>query len=355
MSAARKKSAARRGAGASRARAGRAARFSARKLALWGGISLSTLWLALGCLGNWFVHHPRAWIDEARRDSPVTAAVMLWFGSPFGDLTDALGWTGHDVVYDYDDVIEPGTVCFAGTPVRTGDPAPDDITVLDRGEFKVGWSPRLQHPVWVAYHVPAERRFPDGTRPNFTKDRSAAASPAAGDYSKTGYDRGHMAPNHAIVSRFGEEAQKKTFLMSNITPQSPALNRGVWRDVEHRIADLWTARWGEIWVVVGCIPSDSRETLSGTGIDVPRQFFQVIVAQEGTDVRALALLFDQDVAKDAWPARHIISIDHLEELTGLDFMPELELFMEPLEAEEPTRLWPIRFRDIFRKIAIRFS
>ena len=88
-----------------------------------------------------------------------------------------------------------------------------DITVLDRGEFKVGWSPRLQHPVWVAYHVPAERRFPDGTRPNFTKDRSAAASPAAGDYSKTGYDRGHMAPNHAIVARFGEEAQKhiKTF------------------------------------------------------------------------------------------------------------------------------------------------
>lgn len=329
-------------------------RTSFRKLALWCGISLSALWILLACLGNWFVHHPRAWIEEARASSPVTSAVMLWFGSPFGDLTDALGWTGRDVVYDYDATIEPGTVAFAGTPVRTGPPAPDDIVVLDRGEFKIGWSPRLQHPVWVAYHVPAERKFEDGARPNFAKDKAAPASPAAGAYAKTSYDRGHMAPNHAIVSRFGDEARKKTFLMSNVAPQSPSLNRGVWRDVEHRIADLWTARWGEIWVVVGCIPSDTQETLSGTGIDVPRQFYQVIVAQEGTDVRALALLFDQTVDIDAWPARHLVSIDRLEELTGLDFMPELESFMEPLEAEEPTRLWPVRFRDIFRKIAIRF-
>jgi hypothetical protein len=51
-------------------------------------------------------------------------------------------------------------------------------------------------------------------------------------------------------------------MMSNIAPQSPALNRGVWRDVEHRIADLWTARYGEIWVVVGCISGAGQPYIS---------------------------------------------------------------------------------------------
>ena len=355
MSGPRKKKAKDKGAGkGSRNKGKGAAKTPFRRLALWCGLSLSSFYLIFALLGCWFVHHPRPWIDEARVSSPVTSAVMLWFGNPIGDLTDALGWTGHDVVYDYDAEIAPGTVCFAGTPVRTGAPAPTDIAVLDRGEFKIGWSPKLRHPVWVAYHVPAAATFDEGRRPNFTKDRDAKDSPPAAAYDKSGYDRGHMAPNHAIVTRFGEAVQKQTFLMSNIAPQSPQLNRGIWRDVEHRIADLWTARWGEIWVIVGCISDEANETLSGTNIDVPRQFYQIVVAQDGTQVKAFAVLFDQDVPWGAWPTRYLISIDDLERRTGLDFMPELESFMEPLEAELPTRLWPIRFRDIFKQIALRF-
>lgn len=350
MNAARKKAKKRDSARGARKRGGS----FARRLALWCGLSLSSLYVLLAVLGCWFVHHPRAWIDEACVSSPVTSTVLLWAGNPVGDLTDALGWTGHDVVYDYDAEIEPGTVCFAGTPVRTGAPAPDDIVVLDRGEFKVGWSPKLRHPVWVAYHVPAATAFPEGKRPNFAKDRDARESPPAGAYDKSGYDRGHMAPNHALVTRFGEAVQKQTFLMSNIAPQSPQLNRGVWRELEHRIADLWTARWGEVWVVVGCISDDLNETLSGTNIDVPRQFYQIVLAQEGTQIRAFAVLFNQDVPWKAWPTRYLVSIDELERLSGLDFMPELESFMEPLEAEEATRLWPIRLRDIFHLISIRF-
>ena len=350
------KKAKKQGAGKGSRKRGRGASASPfRRLALWCGLSLSSLYLILAALGCWFVHHPRTWIDEARDRSPVTSAVLLWFGNPVGDVTDALGWTGHDVVYDYDAVIEPGTVCFAGTPVRTGAPAPNDIVVIDRGAFKVGWSPKLRHPVWVAYHVPAEAAYGEGKRPNFGKDREAVNSPAASAYDRSGYDRGHMAPNHAIVTRFGEAVQKLTFLMSNVAPQTPQLNRGVWRDVEHRIADLWTARYGEIWVVVGCISNEGDETLSGTNVDVPRQFYQIVIAQEDTRIRAQAVLFEQEVPWGAWPTRYLVSIDELEQRTGLNFMPELESFMEPLEAELPTRLWPVRFRDIFRQIRLRFN
>ena len=129
----------------------------------------------------------------------------------------------------------------------------------------------------------------------------------------------------------------------------------MWRDVEHRIADLWTARYGEIWVVVGCI-SSGNEKIGQTGIDVPTAYYQVVMAQEGMDVRALAVVIPQNVGWHAWAARHIVSIDELEEMTGLDFNPDLPSFIQsPLEAETPTRLWPVNPLDVFRQVALRFA
>ena len=330
-------------------------RTKSRRTARWLFGALVCLLVAWGAAAEWFVHHPRAWVAGQKSAHPIVSACLLWFGNPIADVTDGLGWTGHDTVYEYDTEAPSGSVTFAGTPARNGGPAPDDIRVIDRGEFIIGWSDRLRHPVWCAYHVTREARHTSDKRPSFTKDRSVPSAPSPADYTKSGYDRGHMAPNHAMATRYGEAVQKLTFMMSNIAPQTPELNRGVWRDVEHRIADLWTARYGEIWVVVGCI-SRGAEAIGQTGIDVPTDYYQVIMAQEGMNIRALAVLIPQSVGWKDWAARHIVSIDELEELSGLDFNPELPSFIQsPLEAEVPTRLWPVNPLDIFRQVALRFS
>ena len=324
-----------------------------RRVSLKVGAILLVFLILWGIAAEWFVHHPRAWIADR---SPMLSAPLLLLGNPLADITDALDWTGYDTVCEYDTEAPNGSVLFAGAPRRTGDPAPSNIRILDRGEFLIGWSDSLRHPVWCAYHVTKDAKHENGARPSFTKDKSTPATPSPGDYTRSGYDRGHMVPNYAIVTRYGATEQKKTFLTSNIAPQTPALNRGVWRDVEHRIADLWSARYGEIWVVVGCISSRTNaETLSGTGIDVPTSFYQVIIAQEGMDVRALAVLFPQRIPWRAWAARNIVTIRELENLTGLDFNPDLPSFIQdPLETDRPSRLWPIRPRDIFKQIAQRF-
>ena len=305
----------------------------------------------------WFVHHPKGWIDERRDSLPrFVTTPLLWVGNGLGDVTDALDITGSDSVYEYDEEAPSGSVFFAGAPKRVGNVQPADIKVLDRGEFAVGWSPSLRRPVWCAYHVTPLKLYESGKRPNFTKDKEAANSPAPSAYERSGYDRGHMVPNHAIESRYGTDDQKKTFLMSNVAPQTPALNRGVWRNVEHRIADFWPAKYGEIWVIVGTVPNGRGETLSGTDVEIPGKFYQLVVAQEGMDVRALAVVFDQHISWHEWAARHIVSIDELEEETGLDFLPDLPKFIQdPLEAERPTRLWPIRARDVFRLILLNLE
>ncbi|MBR2066083.1 MAG: hypothetical protein IJ983_03220, partial [Kiritimatiellae bacterium] len=59
---------------------------------------------------------------------------------------------------------------------------------------------------------------------------------------------------------------------------------------------------------------------------------------------------------DAWAARYILTVDELEERTGMDFNPDLPDFIQrPIEAERPSRLWPVRFRDILSQIFLRFS
>jgi endonuclease G len=207
--------------------------------------------------------------------------------------------------------------------------------------------------------VPRAARFENGKRPSFQKDRSVASSPIPGDYRNTMYDRGHMVPNRAIVTRFGPDVQKKTFQMTNIAPQRPALNRGPWREMELRIADLWTAMYGEIWVIVGALSGTSpsaRETIAAGGIDVPEQYYMISVAQAEDGVRALAVLVPQTSGRWAFPAHDIVTIDELEKLSGLEFFPEMPSFLKrPLQADRPTRLWPIRFRDILKLILLRFA
>jgi len=327
-----------------------------RRAARRGGIALLVLFAIHAAVATWFVHHPRAWLDEkaATWPEPVVTSLMA-VGNRVGDFTDALDITGTDAVYEYDTEAPSGSVYFAGAPQRTGDAAPDDIVILDRGEFKIGWSPSLHHPVWCAYHVIREEKYPT-CRKSFRRDRGVPSAPVPGDYAHTGYDRGHMVPNHAIVTRYGENEQLKTFLMSNIAPQSAALNRGVWRDLEHRIADLWTARYGEIWVIVGCIRSAARKSFGQLRIDIPDAYYQLVVAQEGMNIRAFAVLLPNNVPYSAYAARHLISIDDLETRTGLDFLPDLPEFIQsPLEAELPTRLWPIRAQDIFKFINLGFE
>lgn len=327
-----------------------------RRLARILTLAILGLFVLLCGIGDWFVHHPADWLEAHR--SPLTAP-LVYFGDRTAFLTDALGWTGHDAVYESDDPVPEGQVFFAGAPRRVGAPAPADIVTLQRGEFAIGWSPSLKHPVWAAYHVPRDARFAVGKRPSFAKDRSVASAPSPADYTGSRYDRGHMVPNHAIVTRFGPDEQRKTFLMTNISPQSPALNRGPWREMELRIADLWTAMYGEIWVIVGSISSAShasRELIGKTGIDVPERYYMVIVAQTADGVRALAVRLPQSSDRWAFPVHDIVTIDELEKETGLDFFPEMPSFLQrPLKADRPTRLWPIRFRDLLKLILLRFA
>lgn len=336
-------------------RKSKAPRSLARRIALIVSCAVMATFAALCSFGVAYVRHSPEWLSEHRS---LLTMPLEYLGDRTAFITDGLGWTGHDCVYEFDEPAPDGQVLFAGAPVRIGAPAPSDLVTLDRGDFLIGWSPSLRRPVWAAYHVPRDARFENSKRPAFQKDRSVATSPIPGDYRNTPYDRGHMVPNRAIVTRFGPDVQKKTFLMTNIAPQRPALNRGPWREMEQRISDLWTQKYGELWVIVGALSSPSptsRESLPGTSVNVPEKYYMIVAGQGPDGVRALAVLLDQGAGRWDFPVHNIVTISELEKLSGLEFFPDMPKFLKtPLKLDRPTRLWPVRLQDIFKLIMIRF-
>ena len=215
------------------------------------------------------------------------------------------------------------------------------LRVLVNSGYVVGYSDTLRNPVWAAYRVWDLPRIPEPPpRPDrFSADLRTVARVEPSAYSGSGYDRGHLAPNYAIATRFGPGGQEETFLMSNIVPQRHALNAGLWKDLELRAATSYAARFREVWVMAGPVFGKRPQRLRG-GVAVPEACWMVMLDEHEGRVRTQAFVIPQDAPADAPLGRYLTSIDRIEELTGLDLFPDLpdatEAAFEPKTAE---RVW----------------
>ena len=158
-------------------------------------------------------------------------------------------------------------------------------------------------------------------------------------YTGTGYDRGHMAPNYAIGTRYGHEAQRETFLMSNITPQSPNLNRIWWRLLEEKEANDFAVRLERVWVVTGPVFTGDVKKLP-SGVDVPTAFFRIILDEENGQPRVLAFITPQTVTGHEPLAQFLTTVREVERQTGLDFYSELSKDVQDrMETVKAARVW----------------
>jgi len=227
------------------------------------------------------------------------------------------------------------THLYGGAPVARG-----SVRVLVNTGYVVGYSDALGLPLWAAYRA-GDGDFGDAPpRPDsFAVDTRTSARIEPADYARSGYDRGHLAPNHAIALRHGRRGQEETFLMSNIAPQLHALNAGAWQVLERRVAANYPGRFGEVWVIAGPVLGERPPRLHGR-VAVPEAFFMIIVDESAGRVRAQALLFPQDTPGDAAPAAFLTTIDEIERRTGLDVLHELADDAETaLESRRGSRVW----------------
>jgi endonuclease G len=127
--------------------------------------------------------------------------------------------------------------------------------------------------------------------------------------------------------------------MSNIIPQKHALNAGLWKQLEQRLATSYPARFGEVWVIAGPVFGPKPEKLRRR-VAVPDACYMITVDESDGRVRVTAFLFPQDTPEGARLDDFLVSIDELEHRTGLDFLHELpDPAEDTLEARRAERAW----------------
>jgi endonuclease G len=230
-------------------------------------------------------------------------------------------------------------------PVYAGNPVPETfdkhIRVLKNRAYVVGYCDELKNPAWVAYrlvNVPGDPEV--GERPpGFDTDRRTVARVTQQDYTGSGYDRGHLAPNFGIAHCFGREAQLETFLMSNIVPQKHGMNAGPWKKLELREALNYTGRFEEVWIIAGPLFHGEQKRMK-SGVPIPNACYKIQVDEHEGKLRMQAFIMSQDVAENASLSVMLTTVDEVEKLSGLDFFPDLpDDVEEKLEAATPTRVW----------------
>jgi endonuclease G len=218
----------------------------------------------------------------------------------------------------------------------------EKLKILKNKSYVVGYSESLRNPRWVAYRVFKVPTLSSGDRPSFKTDRRTRAKVSPGDYSRSGYDRGHMAPNFAIATRYGEKGQRETFLMSNIIPQTPRINRYIWKDLEMRVAKEYGQKLGEVWVITGSIFDPPVRRLK-SGVAIPSAYYKIMADEMDGELRVQAFLIESDCPPYTRVKTQLVSVDEIEARTGLDFFPKLsESKQTQLEAQASGRLWPYR-------------
>jgi len=223
----------------------------------------------------------------------------------------------------------------------------DRVKLLENEGYTVGYSESMQNPLWVAYRVFDVPVLESRKRPSYFRiDHRTSAKVSHNDYRGSGYDRGHMAPNYAISTRYGVDGQRETFLMSNIIPQTPRVNRYLWKDLEHCVARRYGRYFGEVWVITGPVFSEPIGRLD-SGIPIPSGYYKILADEAGDTLRVLAFLVERDCPPYTRIASRRVSVDELEELTGLDFFPKLSKAEQAeLESRPAGRLWPWLFPSI---------
>ena len=206
--------------------------------------------------------------------------------------------------------------------------------VIQRTGYTLAYDKKTKTPQWVAWELTKEETKGNHERTDkFLPDPNVeGAKVVTTDYTGSGYDRGHMAP--AGDMKWSKKAMEESFYMSNICPQIHHLNTGDWNELEANTRK-WARRYGSVYVTCGPIYNGSRRTqyIGKNRVKVPDAFFKVILIQSPKKTCALGFFFENEAGQRPLN-EYLVSIDYLEQTTGIDFFPALTDELENvLEAE----------------------
>lgn len=228
-----------------------------------------------------------------------------------------------------------GCLVRASDNLDYGTPAAD--CVVDRLGYALGYSEEHEQAAWVMYRMTREETLTHAMArtDDFREDPNIITfSALPSDYSRSGYDRGHLAP--AEDMKFSEVTMRDSFYMSNMSPQKPVFNRGVWKKLEKEVR-RYAYNEGSVFVITGPILERGLKKIGEANkVSVPRRFFK-IVYDETPPRKMIAFILPNEGTVQSLTS-FVTTVDEVEQLSGLNFFAELE-DEDALESVADYSLW----------------
>ena len=196
-----------------------------------------------------------------------------------------------------------------------------NIPVIKHLGYAFQYSEKHEQAFWVGYELTKKETEKAFERTNeFIPDPSVSTGTATvGDYAKSGYDRGHLAP--AADMGWSQQAMTESFYFSNMSPQVPGFNRGIWKNLEEQVR-TWAKAYDSIYVVTGPVLKDGLVQLGPNGVSIPKYYYKVILDNTGDDAKAIGFLMPNEASKEPLE-KFAVSVDQVEQETGIDFFNKL--------------------------------
>lgn len=198
----------------------------------------------------------------------------------------------------------------------------------------VEYSYKYKHSYWIAYRFDNTTGGNVGRNEAYKPDPELPSQYAAkhNDYTNSGYTRGHLCASSD--RQYSKEANQQTFYMSNISPQSGnGFNQSgsAWNTGEDKV-QAWgynISRSTDTLYVVkgGTIGEGMIKGYIKNEIAIPKYFFMAVLFRSGDNYKAIGFYMPHENLKDdpdkKDPKKYLMSIDALEQETGIDFFHNL--------------------------------
>ena len=218
--------------------------------------------------------------------------------------------------------------------------APSD-QIVHHSNYTLNYSELHEQAEWVAYTLSSSDVYGSVGRTNdFRADpKVKTGSASLSDYKGSGYDRGHLAPAGDMKSTY--TAMSESFYMSNMSPQKPGFNRGIWKKLEGNVRN-WASDNGEIYVVTGPILSGSYPSIGSNQVSIPNYYYKVILDYKEPEIKGIGFVLPHQKSSSSIQS-FAVTIDEVERKTGIDFFHTLpDDVEEQIESDVTLNKWSFR-------------
>jgi endonuclease G len=89
------------------------------------------------------------------------------------------------------------------------------------------------------------------------------------------------------------QTMSESFYLSNMSPQAPGFNRGIWSTLESYVR-TWADENEEIYVVTGPVLTGTYSTIGPDQVSVPEYFYKAILDLKEPDVKGIGFILPNE-------------------------------------------------------------